>query len=190
MSDEVKSSRLRAAFKNAIVWGAGWGVMGTAVATVMRVIDGIAPLNALLDGIGMGVRIGIVGGITGAVFAAFIGLAYRGKRLSEISWQRFGLGGFIVGGLFVPAFIQGMSILTGGGVVPFDLINDDMLYSAVFGGITAAGTMLLAQRDEAKNPVTAAQLFERMERESLGPGQAPGYTPASRLRSAERVDSR
>jgi hypothetical protein len=32
--------------------------------------------------------------------------------------------------------------------------------------------MLLAQRDEARNPVRVQQLLDRMERESLGAGDA------------------
>src|SRR5215212_10041778 len=142
MSDK-KPGRLRATFKNAVVWGIGWGVVGTAVSAIRRLSDNIAPLNSLLDGIGMGVRIGVVGGIVGAAFAAFITLAYRDKRLSEINWVRFGVGGAIFAGLFLPLFLETMSILTGGGPVAWHLIDGDALMAAVFGGITAAGTMKL-----------------------------------------------
>ena len=187
MTDETKKpSRLRAMFKNAVVWGAGWGILGTAVAAVMRLNDNITPLIALLDGLGMGIRIGIVGGLAGAAFAAFISVAYRGQRISEISWKRFGLGGLVLGGLFVPTFIQTMSILTGGGLVPLTHIANDILYSALFGGITAAGTMKLAQLDEEKNPVTAGELLDRMERQSLGAGETPGFAAEQRARATER----
>jgi hypothetical protein len=174
-------------FRNSVVWGVAWGTLGSGVATVMRLIDKIPFGNALLDGIGMGVRIGFAGAITGAAFFAFISLAYRGKRLSEISWLRFGLGGAIVAGVFVPGFLQAMNLLSGGGLVPWHLVLDDFLYSAVFGGITAAGTMILAQRDEAANPVTVQDLLERMERESLDAGSATHYRKAERFRSVERA---
>jgi hypothetical protein len=113
MPDENKFSRLRATFRNSLVWGVAWGTFGSAVATVMRMIDKIPFGNALLDGLGMGIRIGFAGAIAGAAFFAFISVAYRGKRLSEISWLRFGIGGAIVADLFVPSFLQTMSLLSG-----------------------------------------------------------------------------
>jgi len=187
MPDENKPRRLRAALKNALVWGTAWGALGTAVATVFRLNDNIPLLNAIADGIGMGVRIGVVGAIVGGAFAAFISLRYRGRKLSEISWMRFGAGGLILAGLFVPAYLQTMNVITGGGLVPWHLVFDDFLFSAIFGGITAAGTMKLAQLNEAANPVTVQELLERMEHESLGAGDATGYTAAQRARSAEHL---
>lgn len=189
MSDEYKPSRLRAIFKNAVVWGAAWGALGTAVASLMRLNDNLPLWQAILDGIGMGVRIGIVGGITGAAFAAFISVAYRGKRLAEINWLKFGLGGLILGGLFVPAFLETASLLTGGGFVPFNLINGDMLMAGLFGGITAAGTMKLAQHGVDKDPVTADVLLDKMEQQSLGPGEIAGIAtgPKSRVATERRA---
>jgi hypothetical protein len=180
-----KFPRLRAAFRNAVVWAAGWGAFGTLVATAMRIADKIPLGHAMLDGLGMGIRIGFMGAIAGTAFFAFIAAAYRGKRLSEISWVRFGIGGAIVCGLFVPAFLQTMNLLTGGTLVPWRLVFDDLVFSAAFGGITAAGTMLLAQRYEAAHPVTVQELLDRMERESLGAGEATGYRKTERSRSAE-----
>ena len=135
----------------------------------------------------MGVRIGVVGGIVGAAFAAFITLAYRDKRLSEINWVRFGVGGAIFAGLFLPLFLETMSILTGGGPVAWHLIDGDALMAAVFGGITAAGTMKLAQHDEVKNPVTVQELLERMESQSLDAGEARGYETEKTSRSQQSV---
>ena len=185
MADQGKSRRLRAVFKNAIVWGVAWGGLGTVVASLMRLNDNIPLLNAILDGIGMGIRIGIVGALTGAAFSTFISVAYRGKRLAEISAVRFGIGGAILAGVFVPTWMQTMNLLSGSGMVPWNLITDDIVFSTVFGGITAAGTMLLAQRDEAKNPVTVQELLDRMERESLGTGSAPDYQTTERSRSMQ-----
>ena len=189
MSDESKFYRLRAAVRNSAVWGVAWGAIGTVVATGMRLADKIPFGHAVLDGLGMGIRIGIMGGIVGAAFFAFIGLAYRGKRLSEISWARFGTGAAILGGLFVPAFLQTMNLLTDGRIVPWHLVTDDMLFSAIFAGITAAGTMFIAQRDEAAHPVTVEELLERMERDALASAQAAEYQKPerSRSRSAERL---
>ena len=184
MPDENRLTRLRATFRNSVVWGLAWGAFGTAGASAMRFIDKIPLGKALIDGLGMGIRIGIMGAIAGAVFFGYISIAYRGKRLSEISWLRFGLGGAAVAGLFVPGILQTLNFLTGE-LVPWHLVMDDAVYSALFGGITAAGTMILAQRDEAAHPVTVEELLDRMERQSLGAGESPLYRKAARTRSAE-----
>ncbi|MFL5524190.1 MAG: hypothetical protein ACJ8AF_08785 [Gemmatimonadaceae bacterium] len=186
MATESRFRRLRAAVGNSVAWGVIWGGIGTAVATTMRIIDNIPLGHAVLDGIGMGIRIGFVGGIAGAAFFAFIGLAYRGKRLSEISWVRFGIGGAVLAGLFVPSLLQTMNLLTGGTLVPWHLIADDFALSLVFGGVTAAGTMLLAQRHEAAHPVTVQELLERMESNLLDAGDASVYRKVDRTRSVER----
>src|SRR3954469_24395377 len=185
MASENRFRRLRATFRNSVVWGVAWGTFGTAVASVMRLIDKIPFGSALLDGFGMGIRIGVMGAIAGAAFFAFIGVAYRGKRLSEISWLRFGIGASIVVGPFVPALLQTLNLLSGE-LVPWHLLSDDLVLSAVFGGITAAGTMLLAQRDEAAHPVTVQELLDRMERQTLDAGATPSYRKAERTRSAEQ----
>jgi hypothetical protein len=186
MPSENRFRRLRGTFRNSLVWGTIWGVLGTGVASVMRLIDKIPFGYALLDGLGMGIKIGVIGGIAGAAFFAFMSVVYRGKRLSEISWLRFGIGASIVTGLFVPGFLQAMNLLTGGDLVAWNLLADDLVLSAVFGGITAAGTMILAQRDEAAHPVTVQELLERMERNSLGEGEVPVSGKGERSRSAER----
>jgi hypothetical protein len=185
MFHESTLTRLRATFRNSVVWGVAWGTLGTLVTSAMRMFHNIPVGKALIDGLGMGIRIGIMGAIAGAAFVAFIGLAYRGKRLSEISCLRFGIGGAIVAGVFVPSFVQAMNLLSGSGLVPWHLLTDDIVLSAVFGGITAAGTMLLAQRGE----VAEARMQDppdHTERESLGAGAAAGFRKAERARSAER----
>jgi hypothetical protein len=186
MSDKSRFPRLRATFRNALVWGVTWGAIGTVVATTMRLIDKIPFGYAVLDGIGMGVRIAVIGAISGAAFFAFIGVAYRGKRLSDISWVRFGIGGAVLAGLFVPAFLQTMNVLTGGSLVPWHLVFDDLVFSAVFGGVTAAGTMLLAQRHEAAHPVTVEELLDRMEQDAITAGEAASYRKPVRSASVER----
>ena len=186
MSDEKGFPRLRAVFRNAAVWGVGWGAIGSALAMTMRFIDNIPFRNAVLDGLGMGIRIAFIGAIAGTAFFAFISLAYRGKKLRDISWVRFGVGGAILAGLFVPSFLQTMNLISGGSLVPWSLVFDDLIFSAAFGGITAAGTMFLAQRYEAAHPVTVQELLDRMERQTLGVGEAATYGKSERSRSVER----
>ena len=185
MATENRFTRLRAAVRNSLTWGVIWGGLGTIVATAMRLVDEIPFGNAVLDGLGMGIRIGFIGAIAGAAFFTFISFAYRGKRLSEISWVRFGVGAAVLTGLFVPAFLQTMNLISDGAFVPWSLVFDDLVFSAVFGGVTAAGTMFLAQRYEAAHPVTVHELLERMERDSLGEGAPTGYRKVERSRSRE-----
>ena len=185
MSDEKKPSRLKAIFRNAVVWGTVWGALGTVVAAIMRLNDNIPAWQAILDGIGMGVRIGFAGGVTGAMFAAFISVAYRGRRLSEINWVKFGLGGLIFGGLFVPGAMETARLLSGDPWLPLNLITGDMIYSALFGGITAAGTMRLAQLAEQKDPA-ADEFADTVEPGSLGAGDMAGFSGGMKSRAPER----
>jgi len=186
MPEEGKSRRLSAIFKNAVAWGVTWGALGTVVTAVMRFSHKIPLFNALIDGIGMGVRIGIVGALTGAAFASFISIAYRHKRLSEISTPRFGIGGAILAGLFVPAWMQTMNLLTGGSMVPWNLVTDDIVLSAVFGGITAAGTMFLAKRGAAITPEPSQDILDTAQVQSLGVGEAARYETTDRSRLTQR----
>jgi hypothetical protein len=181
MSDETRFRRVRAVFRNAVVWGVSWGALGSIFAGLMRLADNIPFWFALLDGIGMGIRIGIAGALAGAAFSAFISVAYRGKSVRDISAAKFGLGGAIFAGAFIPAWIQAMSLITGGGFVPFDLINTDLIYSSLFGGITAAGTILLAHRDAAANP-DEDELAAGTVRGTLGAGAGAYQDTAARDR--------
>jgi len=140
---------LRGAFGNALVWGIGWGAAGFAVLAVMIATGVAAPGIGLLDAFGMAVRIGIMGAIAGFVFAIVIWLAYRGRRLADISWWKFGIAGGVAAGLFVPLFMESLSLLTGGGLVPWGLIDTDVLIATVFGAIVAGGSLKLAQRVES-----------------------------------------
>jgi hypothetical protein len=182
MSDESRFKRFRAVLKNAAVWGVSWGALGTAVATLMRLSDNISPVFALLDGIGMGIRIGVVGALAGAAFSTFISLAYRGKGLGDISWKRFGIGGAILAGAFVPAWMQSMNLLTGGNLVPLNLITDDIVLSAVFGGITAAGTMFLAKKDAASHPEIADEALDDLD-SRLSAGEGAYRDPTEKVMS-------
>ena len=139
--------RLSGALRNAVVWGVAWGALSFVAMLAMRTIGVVVPAHiTALDMLGMAVKFGVVGGITGGAFALFISIAYRGRRLADISVLRFGLGGGILAGLFVPTALWTLNFLTGGGSLPFAAIRGDMIASALFGGVAAAGSMWLAQR--------------------------------------------
>ncbi|HEU0055055.1 MAG TPA: hypothetical protein VFQ39_17835 [Longimicrobium sp.] len=140
--------RAKGAVTNAVVWGAAWFGLTVATVGVLRTTGVIhAPGFWLFDAIFIGMRVGIMGGLAGGAFSALIGFLYRGRRLSQINWVRFGLGGGIVAGLFVPAFMILASLLTGGGLPTS--IAEDVVLAALFGAITAGGSMWLAQRADA-----------------------------------------
>jgi hypothetical protein len=148
MCGDFRLKRLRGLVKNALVWGAGWSALALAVITALR-LTGVMPGGSWREALGLAARFGIVGAAAGAAFSTVIGLAYHGRRLREISWVRFGIAGAVVTGVFVPLFLQAMNLLSGDGVVPWRLVLDDALWTAVFGGVVAGGTLKLAQRGEA-----------------------------------------
>ncbi len=167
--------RLRGALGNALVWGAGWFVAGLALFAGLRVVGVLPPSFSWVEVFEYAVRAGIVGVAAGGAFSIVIGLLYRGRRLSEISWVRFGIAGGVVTGLFVPLFLQAMNLLSGDGLVPWELVLDDGLWTAVFGGVAAGGTLKLAQlgetglpdgtRDRLEDPEGAKRLASTEERE-------------------------
>ena len=160
--------RLTGAAKNAVVWGAAWFALAFVTIIGLRTIGVVVPAEiGALDAIGMAIRVGIVGGMAGGAFAAFISLFYRGRRLSEINWMRFGLGGAILAVLFMLAWFAIGNLATGDGFPAFDDIFSDVIMAAVFGGIAAGASMWLAQRGET------ASLAGPDRHERLAAGSGP-----------------
>ena len=190
MPEAKKGGRIRAVLRNAVTWGTAWFSMGLATFAVMRVVGALPNTVSLIDAVGMSIKIGVFGGLVGTVFSKFVRLAYRGRKLSEISAIRFGVVAFVVCGLFVPTFLETMNFISGDGFVPLRLVTDDAVFSAFFGGAIAAVSLRLAQWSEARNPVTVQDLLEQMERDSLAAGATPTYTKAGRSASAEYIDRR
>lgn len=140
--------RLRGALGNALVWGVGWFAFALAGFAVLRFV-GIAPAAlSWLDALVLATKGGFIGSIAGGAFSGFIGLYYHGQRLSEISCVRFGIVGGVATGLFVPTFLQTMNLLSGDGLVPMELVLDDAIWTAAFGGASAGGSLKLAQHAE------------------------------------------
>jgi galactitol-specific phosphotransferase system IIC component len=72
-------------------------------------------------------------------------LRYHGRRISEIGWVRFGIGGGVFAGLFVPAFIVVARLLSGEGFLPPQNLLANGLVAAVLGAVAAGGSLKLTQ---------------------------------------------
>jgi len=144
--------RLGGAVRNAVVWGVTWFALAFVTIIGLRTIGVVVPPEiGVLDAIGMAIRVGVAGGMAGGAFAVFISLFYRGRRLSQINWVRFGLGGAIVAELFILAFFAFGSLVSGDAFPALDDILSDLIIAAVFGGIAAGASMWVAQRAETQS---------------------------------------
>jgi hypothetical protein len=146
MSGGSRFTFLRGAFRNGVLWGAGFSVLGVATMAVLRLAGILHGPVSWVQGLGLAIRFGIVGVVAGVAFSSVIRLLYHGRRLADINWVRFGLTGGLVTGAFVPLFLQAMNLLSGDGLVPWRLVLDDGVWATVFGAVAAGGSMWLAQR--------------------------------------------
>lgn len=170
---ETLGRRLRGALGTAMIWGGGWVLLGVAVMAIVGVLSvvGILPGGfSMMEAVIFAVRIGIVGGVAGVAFSTFIRLFFHGRRLSELSWVKFAVGGAFVTGVAVPAFLQTMNLLSGDGLVAWNLVLDDAAWTAVFGAVAAGGSLKLAQVGERLQPGDDVDLLDGME----DPGPALG----------------
>lgn len=134
--------RLRAAVRNALIWGMSWGGAALAVLVVAKLFGAEVSWQ---DGVGLAVRLAVVGTISGMAFSAVIRRFYRGHRLAEISSWRFGLQGGFATALFIPCFLSVMRLVSGEGILPLEFWLPNMTVGALFGGAAAGGTVKLAQ---------------------------------------------
>ena len=179
---ENRFPRLRAVLRTALTWGAAWAVAGGALVAAVSLFDPNPAIEslpervglALLGGMAWGVRFGIAGAVIGTAFASVIRLRYRGRRLADISPLRFGLLGAVVGGVGVPLYLQSMNVLFGDGPIAWRLVTDDARWATVFGGVVAAGSILLARRADGLSRGTRPDALERAD----GPDALPAARAA------------
>ena len=167
MSDD-RLRILKAVLKNALLWGLACGALGGALVGIIALFDPSPAIESLPERLGTalfaaaawGVRFGVWGGAIGALFALALRFGFRGRRLAELSSLRFALIGAVIGGAGVPLLLQGMNVLFGGGPIAWNLVTDDGVFGAVFGGIAAGGTILLARRAAAPPSESGQDLLE------------------------------
>lgn len=160
MSARAIFRRLRGGIRNALVWGACWSALSIPTYTILRIIGIIPGTFSWLNVIPLAAKFGVVGTIAGAAFSVVVSVFYHGRRLSEISWVRFGIAAGVVTALFIPAFLQTMNLISGGGLAPWKDILDDVPATGLFGAIAAATSLRLAQFADKAFPEPQDQ-FER-----------------------------
>jgi hypothetical protein len=164
--------RLIGAVKNGVLWGATWCALAFVTVLGLRTIGLVVPPEiGVLDALGMAIRIGFAGGIAGGVFALFISYFYRGRRLSDLNWVRFGLGGSVVAVLFLLAFFAIGNMATGDPFPALDDILSDLIIGAVFGGIAAGASLWVAQRAETPS-IGGAERYDSLAAGEVFPGTA------------------
>jgi hypothetical protein len=178
--------QIRVAVRSGIVWGVGWAAGGFLVFQALLALGAVPGHLFWGDGLMVSARLGPIGGLVGAAFSLFIGVWYRGRRLSEIDWRRFALAGGLLAGVYVPAFLVSMKLLSGDG---FSLryILDDALLAGLFGTVMAGGSMKLAQRAEAGPEGAEGRAIGQTHDATLpAAGASPGHGQ-KRSRAEERV---
>ncbi len=154
---QTRFRQLRAVLRTALAWGVAWGAAGGGLAALLGLLDPNPAIESLPERLGMaifggvswGVRFGIAGAVIGSLFSAAVRLTYSGRRLRDIRPARVAALGAAVGGVGVPLYLQVMNVLSGGGVLAWDLVSTDAVLGAVLGAAAAGGSILLARRADA-----------------------------------------
>lgn len=147
MPDVSPLRRLRAILLNGLVWGGTWFVGITAMVMVLNVVDPPPPgaVGDPNEGWFLAASGGLLLFMGGAAFAAVVTFAFRGRRLADINWRRFAIGGGLVAGVVFPAFISLMRMFAGEPVLEVGKLVSSGLFGLVGGAILAAGTLRIAQ---------------------------------------------
>jgi hypothetical protein len=174
--------RLRAIALNGLVWGGAWFVAVMTMATVANAVDGY---GFRIGGWELAVPGGILFAAAGVAFSTVITFALRGRRLSHLSWIRFGLGGGAVSFVFLPTFISVLRALNGDAMLGVTKLLGTGALGFVFGGIAAAGTLKLAQLADRYLPSA-----RRAERDRLEWKEAPPAAERDAEMAADRASRR
>ena len=134
--------RLRAIALNGLFWGGAWFIGVMTMATTANAIDG---RGFLIDGWELAVPGGILFAGAGVAFSTVITLVLRGRKLSELNWMRFGLGGGVVSFLFLPTLVSVLRALSGDDMLGLTKLLGTGALGFMFGSVAAAGTLKLAQ---------------------------------------------
>ena len=155
--------RLRGMFGTAVVWAGTWAAVGgvTGLISMAGVLKHIfqpqytgAVVRLVLRVAGStAVSCAVMGAISGWVFAAALTALERRRTLVSISVGRVAVWG-VIGGLAVPALLRLLpfqSALTQLYVFSLHGLGFSATMAGVLGGVSAAGSLLLARRGPRAN---------------------------------------
>ena len=137
--------RLRGALGNAVVWASSWFAAGLGLGTAFYL--GLSlPTPFWPYVVGGALDLATAGFLAGGAFSLYLGVAARRRTLAELKPVRLGLTGGLIAGLLVPGYIlwNTLGIVYISGIAP--VLVGAGATSAVLGGLTAYGTLKLAQR--------------------------------------------
>jgi hypothetical protein len=144
--------RLRGVIGTALIWGAGWAVVGLAVAGLQAVAlraSGVrVPMQLERFVALVTLRWAVSGVVAGTLFA--LALWYVGRRggsLGALSPSRAAVAGTLAG-IALPLVVAPLLVMSGL-AVPLTVLLPFVVTGAVFGAGTAAGTVALARRAPA-----------------------------------------
>lgn len=151
MSDRWTPGRFHGGFRNALLWGLLFALVGLVIAAISALgvgrADGDAriasPIAVMLS---LTVRFGILGVICGTAFWWVTGLLYQRDRFARFGRLPVLLCGAIGTAVFVPLFLQTMNLLSGDGLVAWRLVLDDAVWAFFFGATASLGSLELARR--------------------------------------------
>lgn len=169
MSALVTFRRLRAIALNGLVWGGAWFLGVMTMATTANFIDG---RGFLIEGWELAVPGGILFTVAGAAFSTVITFVLRGRKLSELNWIRFGLGGGIVSFFFLPTLLSVLRAFSGDDMLPLTKLLGTGSLGFMFGSVAAAGTLKLAQLADRYLPNRSASQPELLVGDQAAPGMA------------------
>lgn len=169
--------RIRGALVNALVWGAAWGGAGFAYLSALHLAGGMPEAQPWRLIFYVSANLGVTGFIAGGAFSAYLARAYRDQDLLDIRPVRFAAGGALTAGaLSSLASIVARSFTEAG--VGFDATLASGMWGVVLGGVTAAGTIKLAQ--------AAARRLNSASRAELGAGVDEAFDFGPRLATESR----
>ena len=158
--------RLRGALGNAMVWGTAWFGAGFALWTAFYLLGQPLPGDPWRVIPYVAANFGVAGFLAGGAFSAFLRVAYRDRPILEIKVGRFALGGAVIAGLLFPTVTMLARMSIGTGMSLGDLLATGLM-AAFFGGVTAGGTIKLAQRTTRKLSGAAIDELETEQDEVL-----------------------
>jgi len=152
----IQLRKLKAALGIGSIWGIAGGAVGTAFGGLSSIPTGSFLSSALVFGVGTGVA----GLILGAGFGGLLSVMEGRRALDDLTANRAGLWGFVVGaavalvGLTAVASLKGIGIVASGFGIPIGVqliavAGAAASYGAITAGLAAA-TVSLAKRSPSE----------------------------------------